>query len=137
MLSPKKTKFRKAHKGRRRLVGTPTSRINLKFGEFGLKALETQWISAKQIEAVRRTVMHHFKRKGKIWLRIFPDKPVTAKSAETPMGMGKGAVDHYVAPIKKGTIILEATGVDKETAEEAFRLASSKLPVKTQFVSQI
>jgi len=137
MLSPKKTKYKKSHKGRRRQKGLASSRTALSFGEFGLRALGTIWLTSNQLEAARKTIMHSFKRKGKLWMRIFPDKPVTMKSAETPMGSGKGAVDHYVAPVKKGTIIFEITGVDEETAREAFRLASHKIPIKTQFIKEI
>jgi len=136
MLSPKKTKYRKSQKGRRRKKGIATSRININFGEFGLRALETHWISSNQIEATRRTITHSFKRKGKLWIRIFPDKPVTAKSGETPMGKGKGAVDHWVAPVKKGIIMFEVTGVSEDSARQAFRLAGHKLPIKTQFVKK-
>ena len=137
MLSPKKTKYKKSHKGRRRQKGLASSRTTLSFGEFGLRALETIWLTSNQLEAARKTIMHSFKRKGKLWIRIFPDKPVTQKSAETPMGGGKGTVDHYVAPVKKGTIIFEITGVDEKTAREAFRLASHKIPIKTQFIKEI
>ena len=134
MLSPKKTKYKKSHKGRRRQKGLASSRTALSFGEFGLRALGTIWLTSNQLEAARKTIMHSFKRKGKLWMRIFPDKPVTQKSAETPMGSGKGAVDHYVAPVKKGTIIFEITGVDEKTARETFRLASHKISIKTQFI---
>jgi len=136
MRSPSKTKYRKAQKGRRRKKGMASSRTKLSFGGFGLRSLETLWITSRQIEAARRTIIHGFKRKGKLWARIFSDKPVTAKSAETPMGSGKGAVDHYVAPIKKGTIIFEVTGVDEAMAREILRQASHKLPVKTQFIKE-
>jgi len=136
MLSPKKTKYKKSHKGRRRQKGLASSRTTLSFGEFGLRALETIWLTSNQLEAARKTIMHSFKRKGKLWIRIFPDKPVTQKSAETPMGGGKGTVDHYVAPVKKGTIIFEITGVDEKAAREAFRLASHKIPIKTQFIKE-
>ena len=136
MLSPKKTKYKKSHKGRRRQKGLASSRTTLSFGEFGLRALETIWLTSNQLEAARKTIMHSFKRKGKLWIRIFPDKPVTQKSAETPMGGGKGTVDHYVAPVKKGTIIFEITGVGEKAAREAFRLASHKIPIKTQFIKE-
>ena len=136
MLLPKKTKYRKQQKGRRRKKGIATSRTNINFGEFGLRALETHWITSSQIESVRRTITHSLKRKGKLWIRIFPDKPVTAKAGETPMGKGKGTVDYWVAPIKRGTIMFEVTGVSEGSAIEAFRLAGHKLPIKTQFVKK-
>jgi large subunit ribosomal protein L16 len=136
MLSPKKLKYKKSQKGRRRQVGLASRKINLAFGEFGLKSLESAWITANQIEAARRAISRFLKKGGKFWIRIFPDKPVTVKSAETPMGGGKGSVDHYVAAIKKGTILFELTGVEEEVAREAFRLASHKLPVKTKFIKK-
>ncbi len=137
MLLPKKTKYQKAQKGRKRFKGKASARTEISFGEFGLKSLETKWITDRQIEAARRTISKFIKKGGKMWLRIFPDKPVTAKSPEVPMGGGKGSVDHWVAPIKKGTIIFELGGVDEDIAKEAFRLASYKLPVKTKFVKKI
>ena len=132
MLFPKKVKHRKWHKGRVR--GCATKKTTLAFGSFGLKVLETKWISARQIEAARRAITRFIQRGGKIWIRIFPDKPVTAKGSEVPMGGGKGAVDHYVAVVQKGTIVFELEGITEEQAKEAFRLAGHKLPVKTKFI---
>jgi large subunit ribosomal protein L16 len=106
------------------------------FGEFGLQALEPAWITSRQIEAARRAIVRHVKRAGKVWIRIFPDKPVTKKPAETRMGSGKGAVDHWVAVVKPGRILFEIAGVREDVAREAFRLASHKLPIKTQFVAR-
>lgn len=136
MLLPKKVKHRKQHKGRNRFAGVSSRGTNLDFGQFGLKALETHWITARQIEAARRTMTRFLTREGKIWIRIFPDKPVTVKGAETPMGGGKGGVDHFVAAIKPGRILFEIDGVSESVAKEAMRLASHKLPVKTRFVKR-
>jgi len=108
----------------------------LSFGNFGLKALESRWITARQIEAARRTIARFFKKGGKMWIRIFPSKPVTFKGAEMPMGKGKGAVDHYVAPVKAGNILFEITGVDKIIARRALILVSHKLPIKTKIVEK-
>ncbi|MDD4606918.1 MAG: 50S ribosomal protein L16 [Patescibacteria group bacterium] len=132
MLSPRKVKHRKWHKGRTK---TKADRcVEVSFGSYGLKSLEAKWITARQIEAARRSITRFIKRKGKVWIRIFPDKPVTTKSAEVPMGGGKGAVDHYVAVIKPGTVLMELDGVNEESAREALRLAGHKFPVKTKFV---
>jgi len=136
MLAPRKTKHRKSQKGRKRFFSKATSRTTLAFGEFGLKSLETKWITDRQIEAARKVIAKFVKKGGKMWLRIFTDKPVTKKSPEVPMGGGKGSVDHWVAPVKAGTILFEVTGIDENEAKEAFRLASSKLPVKTKFVKR-
>jgi len=136
MQMPKKVKYRKEQKGRRRSKGVATSRADLSFGQYGLKSLQNKWISARQIEAGRRAIVHHLQREGKLWIRIFADKPVTVKSSEVPMGGGKGAVDRYVAPIKKGTIIFEVGGVGEPLARESLRLAAHKLPVKTKFVKR-
>jgi large subunit ribosomal protein L16 len=136
LLMPRKVKYRKMQKGRKRFSGIASTRTTLAFGEYGLKSLETKWITARQIEAARRAILHSLKKGGQIWIRIFPDKPVTAKSPEMPMGGGKGSVDHYVAPIKAGTILFELSGVSEEAAKEALRLASHKLPVKTLFVKK-
>jgi large subunit ribosomal protein L16 len=136
MLIPKKVKHRKWHKGRRRFLGVETRGTELAFGSYGLKSLGRAWLTARQIEAARRAMTRYVARGGKIWIRIFPDKPVTKKGAETPMGGGKGSVDHYVAPIKPGRILFEMDGVSKEIAEEAMRRASYKLPVKTKFVEK-
>src|SRR3990172_2042285 len=132
MLQPKRVKFRKQHRGRRR--GKANSGNQISFGEFGLQAVGHAWVDSRQIEAARRAITHHLKRGGKIWIRIFPDKPVTAKPAETRMGSGKGAPDHWVAVIKPGRILFEVSGVKRELAEDALRLAAHKLPIKTKFV---
>jgi large subunit ribosomal protein L16 len=132
MLQPKRVKHRKQHRGHRRgmaLVGNEVS-----FGDFGIQALEPGWITARQIESARRTITHHLKRGGKVWIRIFPDKPVTAKPAETRMGSGKGAVDHWVAVVRPGRVMFEIGGVRADLAKEALRLAGHKLPVQTKFV---
>lgn len=134
MLIPKKTKHRKWHKGRRRFSGIETRGTKLAFGAFGLKSQERDWLTARQIEAARRAMTRYVARGGKIWIRIFPDKPVTKKGAETPMGGGKGSVDHFVTPIKAGRILFEMDGVPENIAREAMRRASHKLPVKTKFV---
>lgn len=134
MLMPKRTKYRKQHRGRMR--GKAGRGNNLSFGEFGLQALEPCWMTSRQIEAARRAIVRYVKRGGKLWIRIFPDKPVTAKPAETRMGAGKGAVDHYVAVVKPGRMIFEISGVEEESAREAMRLAAHKLPIKTRFVSR-
>jgi large subunit ribosomal protein L16 len=134
MLFPKKVKFRKSHKGRKRGKGLATRKTEVSFGAYALKAMDHAWLTSRQIEAARRAMTRFIKRGGKIWIRVFPDKPVTKKGAEVPMGKGKGAVDHYVAVIKPGTIIFEMDGVPEEAAREAMRLAGHKLPIKTRFV---
>ncbi|HSR29444.1 MAG TPA: 50S ribosomal protein L16 [Anaerolineae bacterium] len=134
MLMPKRTKYRKMHRGR--MKGTAGRGNTLSFGEYGLQALEPCWMTSRQIEAARRAIVRHVKRGGKLWIRVFPDKPVTAKPAETRMGGGKGAVDHWVAVIKPGRVIFEMAGVQEEAAREAMRLASHKLPIKTRFVTR-
>ena len=134
MLMPKRMKYRKAHRGR--LKGRATRGNSVTFGEYGLQSLEPHWITSRQIEAARRAVVRHVKRRGKLWIRIFPDKPVTAKPAETRMGGGKGAVSHWVAVVKPGRVLFEIAGVSEEVARESFRLASNKLPIRTQFVSR-
>jgi large subunit ribosomal protein L16 len=131
---PKKVKHRRVMKGRMR--GKATRGENLDFGDFGLKALEAGWITDRQIEAARIAMTRHVKRGGKIWIRIFPDKPITKKPAETRMGSGKGAPDHWVAVVKPGRVMYEIQGVDIELAREAFKLAAQKLPIKTKFVSR-
>ncbi len=136
MLIPKKVKHRKWHKGTRRTKGKSKAGCNLDFGTYGLKALEQKWITSRQIEAARRAMTRFIQRGGKVWIRIFPDKPVTMKGAEVPMGKGKGAVDHYVVPVKPGRIVFEMDGVSFDIAKEAMRLASNKLPIKTKFVSK-
>jgi len=134
MLMPKRSKYRKTHRGR--LKGRATRGNAVAFGEYGLQALEPHWITSRQIEASRRAIVRHVKRRGKLWVRIFPDKPVTAKAAETRMGGGKGAVSHWVAVVKPGRVLFEIAGVGEEQAREAFRLAGTKLPIRTQFVSR-
>ena len=134
MLIPKKVKHRKWHKGRGRNKRTATSKLTVDFGEYGLKALSSSWVSSRQIEAARRAITNFTKRGGKVWIRIFPDKPVTFHGNENTMGSGKGAVDHYVCPIRAGMILFEIAGVSETDAKEAMRLAGHKLPIKTKFV---
>ena len=132
MLLPKRTKFRKQQKGR--VKGLATRGAQIEFGDFGLKSMEPKWITGRQIEAARIALNRYMKREGKVWIRIFPDKPVTKKPAEVRMGKGKGAPEYWVAVIKPGTIIFEVEGVTQEVAKEAMRLAAQKLPVTTRFV---
>ena len=132
MLQPKRVKYRKQQRGRRR--GTAQTGNVLSFGEFGLQAQGVAWITSRQIEAARRAIVHHVRRGGKLWIRVFPDKPVTGKPAETRMGKGKGAVDHWVAVVKPGRMLFEIAGVGEEAAVEAMRLASHKLPIATRFL---
>ncbi|MFC1969014.1 50S ribosomal protein L16 [Chloroflexota bacterium] len=132
MLQPKRVKYRKTHRGHRR--GTAQSGNALNFGEFGLQASESAWITSRQIEAARRAMTHYVKRGGKIWIRIFPDKSVSKKPAETRQGGGKGAPDHWVAVVKPGRIMFEMSGVAEPVAKEAMRLASHKLPIATRFM---
>ncbi|PIE84393.1 MAG: 50S ribosomal protein L16 [Bacteroidia bacterium] len=132
MLQPKKTKYRKVQKGR--MKGIAHRGNQLAFGSFGIKTLEKAWITGRQIEAARQAVTRYMKREGKIWIRIFPDKPITSKPAEVRMGKGKGAPEGFVAPVTPGRIILEADGVPFEVAKEALRLAAQKLPVVTKLV---
>jgi large subunit ribosomal protein L16 len=134
MLMPKKVKHRKQMKGR--MTGTAQRGAEISFGEYGLKTLEPGWITDRQIEAARIAMTRHVKRGGKIWIRMFPDKPITKKPAETRMGKGKGAPDHWVAVVKPGRILYEIEGVSEEMAREAMRLAAQKLPVKCKFVSR-
>jgi len=134
MLQPKRTKFRKVHKGRNR--GLAHRGSNVSFGEYGLKATGRGRITARQIEAARRAMTRHIKRGGKIWIRIFPDKPITKKPVEVRMGKGKGNVEYWVALIQPGRMLYEMEGVDEELAREAFRLAARKLPVATTFVKR-
>ena len=131
MLMPKRTKYRKVQKGR--LRGKASKGCFIEFGEFGLSSLELGFIDSRQIEASRVAMTRFLKRNGKVWIRIFPHKPITKKPAETRQGKGKGEVDHYAARVKPGTVLFEIAGVDKEAAKEAFRLAAFKLPVKTKF----
>ena len=134
MLMPKRVKYRKQMRGR--MKGKATRGTKVTFGEYGLQALEPAWVTARQIEAARRAIVRHVRRRGKYWIRIFPDKPVTARPAETRMGKGKGAVDHWVAVVKPGRIMFELSGVSEEMAREAMRLAAHKLPIKCQFVKR-
>jgi large subunit ribosomal protein L16 len=134
MLQPKRVKYRKQQRGRNR--GLAHRGNTVAFGEFGLMALERSWITSRQIEAARRAITHHVKRGGKVWIRIFPDKPMTAKPAETRMGSGKGAVDHYVAVVKPGRVMFELGGVRPEVAHEALNLAAQKLPIKCKIIGR-
>jgi large subunit ribosomal protein L16 len=132
MLQPKKTKFRRQQKGR--MKGNAQRGTTLAFGSFGIKALDSAWLTGRQIEAARQAVTRHMKREGQIWIRVFPDKPITKKPAEVRMGKGKGAPEGFVCPITPGRIIIEAEGVSFETAKEALRLAAQKLPILTKFI---
>ncbi|HZR39566.1 MAG TPA: 50S ribosomal protein L16 [Ktedonobacteraceae bacterium] len=134
LLAPKRTKYRRQHRGHMR--GTAQRGNTISFGEFALQAQEACWMEARQIESARIALTRYMKRGGKVWIRVFPDKPVTAKPAETRMGSGKGAVDHWVAVVKPGRIIFEIGGVSEEIAKEAARLASHKLPIKTRFITR-
>ena len=135
MLMPKRVKFRKAQRGR--MSGVATRGASIAFGDYGLKAMEPGWITARQIEAARVALTRLMKREGKVWIRIFPDKPVTKKPAETRMGSGKGAPEFWVAVVKPGRIMFEVGGINKAMAQEALKLATHKLPIKTKFVSRI
>jgi large subunit ribosomal protein L16 len=134
MLMPKRVKYRKQFRGRMR--GTAQRGNTVNQGEYGLQALEPCWMTSRQIEAARRAIVRYVRRGGKIWIKVFPDKPVTAKAAETRMGSGKGAVDHWVAVVRPGRVLIEIAGVDETTAREAMRLAAHKLPIRTQFVKR-
>ncbi len=134
MLSPRRTKFRKQHRGRMRGLAYRGSTLN--FGDYALQATEPSWITARQIEAARRAMTRYIKRGGKIWIRIFPDKPVTMRPAETRMGSGKGSPEFWVAVVKPGRIMFEMSGVTEEIAREAMRLAAQKLPIKTKFITR-
>jgi large subunit ribosomal protein L16 len=134
MLAPKRVKHRKVMKGRRR--GEAARGNFVAFGDYGLQALECGWVTAQQIEAARIAITRHVKRGGKVWIRIFPDKPITKKPAETRMGKGKGSPEGWVAVVRPGLVLYEMTGVDKEVAQEAMRLAAHKLPVKTRFIER-
>ena len=136
MLLPKKVKHRKWQKGRSRTRTVETRGLELSYGEFGLKALEPAWLNSRQIEAARKTITNFMKREGRLWIRVFPDKPVTTRPPETTLGGGKGSVDHYVFPVRPGRVIFEIDGVSIETAREALRLASYKLPFKTRLVTK-
>ena len=134
MLMPKRTKWRKQMRGRRK--GIASRGVAIEFGDYGMQALEPAWVTARQIEAARRALVRYMRRRGKVWIRIFPDKPVTQRAAETRMGKGKGAVDHWVAVVKPGRILFEISGLDEEAAREAMRRASHKLPIKTKFIQK-
>lgn len=136
MLIPKKVKYRKAFKGRRRGKGIATRKTEVSFGSFGLKAMGYAWVTSRQIEATRRVFVRYLRKGGKVWIRIFPDKPVTKKGSEIPMGGGKGSPDHYVVPIKPGTVLFEIDGIPEDMAKEAMKLASHKLPLKTTFIAK-
>ena len=135
MLQPKRTKFRKAHKGR--IKGLATSGASLAFGEYGLKAMEPDRLTARQIEAARRALTRHMKRAGQVWIRVYPDVPVSKKPLEVRMGSGKGSVELWVCRVKPGRILFEVDGISAELAKEALRLAAAKLPIKTRFVARI
>jgi len=134
MLQPKRTKFRKQHKGRNNGIALRGSSVS--FGEFGLQSVSRGRLTARQIEAARRTITRHVKRGGKLWIRIFPDKPITKKPLEVRMGKGKGSVEYWVAQIKPGTMLYEIQGISEDLAREAFKLAAAKLPVKTKFTTR-
>jgi len=134
MLQPTRTKYRKTQRGK--MKGCANKGNFLSFGEFGLQALESSWVSSAQIEAARIAITHAIKRSGKVWIRIFPDKSATKKPAETRMGKGKGAPDHWVAVVKSGKVLFELGGIDEGLAKEAMRLAAHKLPIKTRFLSR-
>jgi large subunit ribosomal protein L16 len=136
MLIPKKVKHRKWQKGRSKTRVTETRGLTLAYGQFGLQAREAVWLTSSQIEAARRTLTNFIKREGKIWIRVFPDKPITKRPPEVTMGGGKGSVDHYVFPVRIGRILFEMDGVSRTTAQKAFSLAASKLPIKTKFVEK-
>ncbi|MFN2147331.1 MAG: 50S ribosomal protein L16 [Anaerolineales bacterium] len=134
MLMPKRVKYRKQMRGR--MKGLESRGTEVSFGEYGLQALEPGWVTARQIEAARRALVRYMRRHGKVWIRIFPDKPVTQKPAETRMGKGKGAVDHWVAVVRPGRIMFELSGLSEDAAREAMRLAAHKLSIKTKFLSK-
>ena len=134
MMIPKRTKYRKFHRGR--MCGRATRGNTLAFGEYGLQALEPVWITSRQIEATRRTITRYTKRGAKLWIKIFPDKSVTARAAESRMGSGKGSVDYWVAVVKPGTVLFELSGVSETVAKEALKLASYKLPIKTKIIQK-
>lgn len=135
MMSPKRTKYRKAHKGRIR--GQASGGTDLNFGAFGLKTVEAERITARQIEAARRAISRHMKRVGRLWIRVFPDVPISKKPAEVRMGSGKGSTEYWVAKVKPGRVLFELDGVPENIAREAFELASAKLPMRTRFVARI
>jgi large subunit ribosomal protein L16 len=134
MLMPKKTKYRKSHKGKR--GGKATRLASVSFGSFGMKSLEARWITSRQIEAARKVLTKYLKKGGKMWIRVFPDKPVTEKGGEIPMGKGKGAVDHYVVVVKPGMVLFEIEGISEAEAKEAIISAAHKLPIKCRFAKK-
>ncbi len=136
MLLPKKVKHRKWHKGRRRRREIATAGVRLSYGRYGLQAITSAWVDSRQLEAARRAVTRELKRGGKLWIRVFPDKPVTAKGTQSTMGSGKGSVDHYVAVVRPGMMVLELDGVDAATAKTALRLAAYKLAARTRIVAE-
>lgn len=135
MLQPKRTKFRKAHKGR--IKGNAKGGTSLNFGSYGLKALNAERVTARQIEAARRAMTRHMKRAGRVWIRIFPDLPVTAKPAEVRQGKGKGSVEYWACKVKPGRVMFEVDGVSKEIAKRAFELAAAKLPIQTKMITRL
>ena len=134
MLFPKKVKYRKWQKGRSKGIESRGTELN--FGSFGIKSMETKWISSRQIEAARRVILRYLRKGGKFWIRIFPQKPITRKGVEVPMGGGKGSVEFYAFPVKPGRVIFELDGVSEKTAREALKMASDKLPIKTKFITR-
>ncbi|MBT3231065.1 50S ribosomal protein L16 [Candidatus Uhrbacteria bacterium] len=136
MLVPKKMKFRKWHKRRTKGDRVATQKTSVDFGAYGLKAMTESWVTSRQIEAARRAMTRYVKRGGKIWIRIFPDHPITSHGSEAPMGKGKGGVDYYMTPVRAGTVMFEMDGVDEDIAREALRLAAHKLPMKTKVVTR-
>ena len=136
MLLPKKVKHRKWHKGRSRSRSVETRGLVLSYGQYGLKSMESAWVTSRQIEAARKTITNFLKRNGRLWIRIFPDKPITLQAPEKTAGGGKGNVDHYVFPVRPGRVLFEIDGVDAVTAKEALRRAGYKLPVKTKVISK-
>jgi large subunit ribosomal protein L16 len=135
MLMPKRTKYRKQFRGR--MKGTASRGVTVAFGDYGLQATEPVWLTSRQIEAARRAMVRYIRRRGKIWIRVFPDKPVSQKAAETRMGKGKGSVEYWVAVIRPGRVLFEMGGIEEDMAREALRLAGNKLPCKTKFVKRI
>lgn len=135
MLMPKRVKYRKQFRGR--MKGKAGRGNKVDFGDYGLQALEPSWVTSRQLEAARRTIVRRMRRRGKVWIRVFPDKPVTKKPAETRMGKGKGSVDHWVAVVKPGRVLFEVSGVSEDVAHDALRLASYKLPIKTRIIPRV
>ena len=136
MLIPKKVKHRKWQKGRSKTRSVETRGLELNYGSFGLKSIESAWLTSRQIEAARKTITNFLKRSGRLWIRVFPDKPITLQAPEKTLGGGKGSVDHYVFPVRPGRVLFEIDGVDAKTAQEALRRAAYKLPVKSRVISK-